>query len=159
PSRSMILIRSPDMGKKSREKKERIPQEPRVRAIGVAPVLWHVIVLLLVAFAVYVNAIGSDFVVDDNSQILRNPQIREWSYLPTIFSQSVWEFQGAEARGNYYRPLQLVTYMLTYFVFGLRPFGFHIVNILLHAAVTYLAYRVILSFFGNSWIAFGAALL
>src|SRR5262249_5797263 len=119
----------------------------------------HVVVLLVVAFAVYVNAIGADFVVDDNSQILRNPQIRDWSYVPTIFSQSVWEFQGADARGNYYRPLQLFTYMLTYFVFGLKPFGFHLVNILLHGAVTYLVYRVVLSLFGNSWVAFGAALL
>src|SRR5262245_56490103 len=148
------------MGRKSREKQQRRIQEPEVaRATAPTPVLWQTALLVLVAFVVYLNALGLGFAVDDNSQIVRNPQLRDWSYVPTMFSQSVWEFQGVGARGNYYRPLQLIAYMLTYFAFGLKPFGFHLVNIALHALVTYLVYRIILSLFGNVWTAFGGAVL
>ncbi len=87
-------------------------------------VLIPVAVILLVSFAVYVNALSNDFVYDDSSQVLKNYWIRDVRNLPKIFTKSVWAFQSAPVVSNYYRPVMNVVYMLNYHLFGLAPWGF-----------------------------------
>jgi len=102
-----------------------------------------ILILLLVSFAVYYNALFGAFVYDDKSQIVDNPWIRDISNIPTIFSRSVWSFRSGAAILQYYRPLMHIVYMLTYSLFGLNPLGFHLVNILFHCGVSVLVFLVI----------------
>jgi protein O-mannosyl-transferase len=102
-----------------------------------------ILILLLVSFAVYFNALFGDFVYDDTSQVVDNPWIRDIGNIPTIFSKSVWSFQPGITISNYYRPLMYMVYMLNYHVFGLKPWGFHLVNILFHCGVSVLVFLVI----------------
>jgi tetratricopeptide (TPR) repeat protein len=100
------------------------------------------LIIFLVSFAVYFNALFNDFVYDDNTQVLDNRWIRDVKYIPNIFSKNVWSFYGEPVVTNYYRPLMHLIFMLNYYVFGLRPWGFHLVNILFHAGVSVLVFVI-----------------
>jgi protein O-mannosyl-transferase len=104
-----------------------------------------ILILLLVSCAVYFNALSGNFVYDDTSQIVDNPWITNIRNIVTIFSKSVWSFQPG-AITNYYRPLMHMVYMLNYHIFGLKPWGFHLVNILFHCGVSVLVFLVIRRF-------------
>ena len=99
-----------------------------------------VAVLCLVAVGAYLNTLQGDFVYDDHTQVRDNPWIRDARHLVDIFTTSVWQFESASSTSNYYRPLMHVWYLLAYQLFGPAPWGFHLINILLHAAVTVLVF-------------------
>lgn len=88
------------------------------------------------AIAVYCNALLNGFVNDDENQILLNPWIRSWSFIPKIFHSSVWEFMGTRTVTDYYRPMMHLVNMLLYHVFGFQPAAYHLTMVLLHAANT-----------------------
>jgi tetratricopeptide (TPR) repeat protein len=102
-----------------------------------------ILILLLISFAVYFIALFDDFVYDDKSQIVDNPWIRDIRNIPTIFSGSVWSFRPGAAILKYYRPLMHIVYMFNYHLFGLKPWGFHLVNILFHCGVSVLVFLCI----------------
>ncbi len=100
-------------------------------------------ILLAISFGVYINTLWNGFVYDDSIQILQNHWIRDITYLPEIFEKGVWGFRGSSMTGsNYYRPMMHLIYMLDYLLFGFAPWGFHLVNVLLHMAVCVLVFFV-----------------
>lgn len=94
-----------------------------------------VITLFICAIACYANTLTNAFVYDDDQQILQNPYVKSWNYLPEIFTTNVWSFVGAAGSTNYYRPLMTLTYLVLWKSFGQLPFGFHLFNIFLNALV------------------------
>ncbi|HWR58172.1 MAG TPA: tetratricopeptide repeat protein, partial [Thermodesulfovibrionales bacterium] len=112
---------------------------PALRKIRLVPI----IILILVSFGAYFNTLFNDFVYDDNSQVIDNIWIRDVRYIPDIFSKSVWSFLPGNVTSNYYRPIMHIGYMVSYHIFGLKPLGFHLVNILLHSGVTVLVFLII----------------
>jgi len=100
----------------------------------------QVIIIICVSLGVYFNALFAGFVFDDMHQVLRNPWIKNVGSIPEIFMTDVWNFAGWAS--NYYRPLMHVSYMVSYYVFGLKPWGFHLVNILFHSGVAVLVFLV-----------------
>jgi Flp pilus assembly protein TadD len=91
--------------------------------------------LLLAAVALaYGNALGNEFVFDDELYILRNPQVTaptpENLFAPNKVS-------------NVYRPLTFATFAANWLAGGGSPLAFHLVNLLLHAVVTCLLYFVL----------------
>jgi tetratricopeptide (TPR) repeat protein len=96
--------------------------------------------LVAICCAVYANTLYNGFVYDDNGQILNNPWIKDFRFLPDIFTRSVWSFQAAPTMSNYYRPLMHVVALVNYHLFGFAPWGFHLVNVLLHAGTTVLVF-------------------
>ncbi len=98
-----------------------------------------VAVIVLVSVGTYGNTLFNGFVYDDTLQILDNHWIRDVRNIPQIFLSNVWGFSG-EHVSNYYRPLMHVIYMMTYYLFGLAPWGFHLMNVLLHAVSSVLVF-------------------
>lgn len=99
---------------------------------------------LIFAFGllVYIPATGYDFVVDDWILIVHNPFVRTANYLKEIFTQGFWSSQGIEGTIGFYRPLVQLTFLAERCVFGLRAAAFHLVNVLVHATVMVLVYRL-----------------
>ena len=122
---------------RSGSKKEKTSSVP-----ATAP-LHPIIVIVLVSLAAYSSVLFNGFVYDDNSQVIDNPWIKDLSHLGDIFSKSVWSFLSGSTISNYYRPFMHIGYMLTYQVFGLKPMGFHLVNLLVHAGVSVLVFLII----------------
>jgi protein O-mannosyl-transferase len=126
------------------------------------PVKWNrifnrhnlpLLVLALVAFAVYWPAMGHDFLInwDDRQYILENPAVRGFSFdnLIAAFTQNYV--------GNY-APLQIISYMIDYELWGMHPYGFIFSNILLHTANGILFYLLLRRVSGEKIWIFCAAL-
>jgi len=125
------------------------------------PLQWRswvwVALLFFGAVLPYANTLSNAFVYDDVSQILENPYIRSFHYLPKIFGSAVWSFTGSLSR--YYRPLMTFGYLLCYKAFGFSPAGFHLVSVLMHAATVCLIFTLTRRMFGDRTLALGTAAL
>ncbi len=90
------------------------------------------LVVFLAPFIVYSVTLAAGFVYDDNVQILTNPWIRDPGKIPRLFVSSTMSFLPGRT-ANTYRPVFYIVYMAEYMVFGLRAWGWHLVNIILHS--------------------------
>jgi tetratricopeptide (TPR) repeat protein len=117
------------------------------------------LLIFAAAWAVYWNSLDGQFVFDDTSIIENNPQIRGLgvSHLKQIFGSHYW--QTAAGQGGLYRPLVVFSYALNYAAGGLDPWGYHAVNVLLHALNAVLVFSVILELFANRSFALWSGLL
>ncbi len=111
------------------------------------------------AFLVFLPTLGYQFVYDDKPQILQNPAIHAWKYLPQYFTSHAWAELYPNVLGNYYRPLFLLWFRLNHAMFGLDPKGWHLTSILCHVAATCLVFALIARLAASRSIAFIAAAL
>lgn len=103
--------------------------------------------LLLLSLALYANTLFNGFVLDDHPQIEQNPYVRSFQNVPKIFTTSLWSFQGKESATNFHRPLLSFGYLLGYQAFGVSPYGYHLVNVLLNVAVVGLVWAISIRLF------------
>jgi tetratricopeptide (TPR) repeat protein len=91
----------------------------------------------LLAILLYLPTIGSGFVFDDEGAITQNPLLRDLRDLPRALVSPYWNLPGHGT--SLYRPLTTFSFALDRaLVRGFRPGWFHGVNLLLHAAATFL---------------------
>ena len=100
------------------------------------------LVLAALVFAAYSNALQGGFVYDDNEQIIENAWIKDFQHLPDIFSEHSFGFAKGKEHGTTYRPLVFTVYSIEYSLFGLAPWGWHLINILLHAVNTVIVFFI-----------------
>lgn len=106
-----------------------------------SPALWGLPLVLILAVVVFAPAVNFQFVFDDRYQILQNPTISSWSYLPGYFRSHIWSYGATMV--NYYRPLFLVTLRLWNSIVGLDPVGWHALPIALHLLNIGLVFTVV----------------
>ncbi len=99
--------------------------------------------LSLLAFIPYANTLRGGFVYDDYFQVVENPYVHSFHYLPEMFTTTVWSFQGAQGVTNYYRPLMTFGYLLTYQIAGPISFSFHLASIVLNVVVVLLVFSLV----------------
>jgi len=111
--------------------------------------VWPTAGLLLLVCLAHSSALTGGFVWDDDDYILNNPVLREPGGLARI-----WFDLGATPQ---YYPLVFTTFWLETRLWGFAPFGFHLVNVALHAATTVLLWRLLRALHApGAWL--GAAL-
>lgn len=135
----------------------RVPAGPLCRPLhNSAPHIhaWAICLIVVLAIVTFLNSLGGGFVFDDQRLIVENPAIRRFTDIPRLFSLPYWADQGMD---RLYRPVVMVTYALNYAIGGLNPFGYHLVNVLLHAGNSALVYLLLRSLFQSSVLAFLAA--
>jgi tetratricopeptide (TPR) repeat protein len=88
----------------------------------------------------YLAALRFDFVYDDVVQIVHNPILHSWRYLPRYFVEHNSASLLPDSLGNFYRPLVLSWKLINYELFGPNPFYWHLTNLALHTSVTALVY-------------------
>ncbi len=120
-----------------------------------SPALWLLAAATIAAAGIlmYLPTLRFEFVSwDDSSYVTQNPWIRGWTAenLRHIFTKPYFVS---------YMPLQLVSYVLDWSLWGLKPFGYHLQQILLHALDSVLAFELVRRLFGRFWLAAAAGLL
>ncbi|XP_017767612.1 PREDICTED: transmembrane and TPR repeat-containing protein CG4341-like [Eufriesea mexicana] len=97
----------------------------------------------LVATALYCNTLQAGFVYDDRRAILTNPDVLSSTPWSRLLENDFWG-TPLNDRGSHgsYRPLCVATFRLNHLLGGLDPWGYHLVNVALHAACTVLVVRV-----------------
>ena len=96
-----------------------------------------------VCFGIYANVLDADWVLDDWDNIVHNPSDR-WTELS--FSQLARTVTGATDR----RPVAHVSFGLNHYFGGLDVTGYHVVNLLVHAANGLLVYVLALQLFARA---------
>ena len=89
------------------------------------------LILSCVVVAVHANGLGGAFIFDDAPFIVNNPNIRSFS---NLFERNA----GQEARPTTYGSLAL-----NYAIGELDPFGYHVVNLLIHLLAALILFAVI----------------
>ncbi len=100
-----------------------------------------VIALALLCIILYGNTLWSPFVFDDLHSIQNNLFIKHPRYA-SLFFQGYYTSETIVQQGMF-RPLLLLTFALNYFFSGLRPLGYHLINILLHFLNAVLLYSLL----------------
>ena len=107
------------------------------RLSRVRPHLLPVFLLVLAVVAVYWQSLGYDFLRnwDDNHYILENADVQGfgWDRVQAVFTKYYV--------GNY-APVQMLSYMLDYWLWGFHASGYHFVNLAIHAVNGLLVYRL-----------------
>jgi protein O-mannosyl-transferase len=116
------------------------PTVTREDRSGEAPFAMKIFLCLLLAvatFVVFARVRGHDFVnYDDGTYVTRNPEVRAGLTRRSV----AWAFTATEA-GNWH-PLTWLSLQLDAQLYGLKPAGFHVTNLLLHVASTLLLFLV-----------------
>jgi tetratricopeptide (TPR) repeat protein len=92
------------------------------------------VVVALGAALGYAATLGYDFVWDDTLLIQRSWHLHQWRSLPLLLGSHLWA-EVSEA-SHYYRPLVTLSFFLDVQLWGLAPAGFHLTNLLAHAATS-----------------------
>ena len=80
--------------------------------------LLGLLVIAVVCFSVYSYSLKGAFLWDDETMILSNPAVTHQSFLSLFVNPLSLEF------ANYYRPLQMLSYKIDYFLWVLIPLVF-----------------------------------
>jgi protein O-mannosyl-transferase len=98
---------------------------------------------LLVAACVlsYANGLTGNFTYDDKAIVRDNPRIKTIAALPQIFTTHY--FGGGLGMATSYRPIDLLSFAVNYFIHGKFTFGYHAVNLALHTANTVLLFLLL----------------
>jgi len=128
-----------------------------ISSSNIKKVIGCAIFIFIATFSVYFNTMENDFIWDDEYLILNNSQVKSFSHIDNVFKTYVGF--GSENVNTFYRPLQELSNMLDYFLWGEDPMGFHLTNVLLHSAFAILAFIFIFYVSANIPVAFIAALL
>jgi tetratricopeptide (TPR) repeat protein len=113
--------------------------------------------VLAITAVTYVSTLRFDFVYDDYPQIVFNPFVKAWHYVPEYFVSSVWKQMAPFAPGNYYRPLFLLLLRVNYSIFANRPLGWHLVSLALHLLVTWQVFVLVRRMTGQFTLAWLSA--
>jgi Flp pilus assembly protein TadD len=97
--------------------------------------VWQASLIILLVVLAYLPALHNGFIWDDDSYVTENPTLHDLDGL-----RRIWFEVGAVPQ---YYPVVHTTFWLEYHLWGLNPFGYHLINVLLHAAVAILLWRVL----------------
>jgi len=104
------------------------------------------LVLAAITFAVFGQTLAHEFIdYDDNIYVYNNPVVARGLSLKGI----VWVFTHADC--NFYHPLTMLSLMGDNQLYGLHAGGYHLTNVLLHAASAILLFLILRQMTGALW--------
>lgn len=116
-------------------------------------------VVFVTCLACYLNSLRCGFVFDDMSAVKDNKDLRPHTPITNLLWNDFWGTpMHKEQSHKSYRPLCVLTFRLNYALHELQPFGYHLVNIILHGVVTIMYLRFCQHFL-SELASFVAALL
>jgi len=110
------------------------PRDAQPSAAGIPLVAAGAILLLTVV--AYLPVLRAGYIWDDDDYITRNETLRSVDGL-----RQIWLVPRALPQ---YYPLVHTTFWCEYHLWGLSPYGYHVVNVLLHATSALLLWRLLL---------------
>lgn len=92
--------------------------------------------IAIFSLLIYANTFENGFTYDDYGTMVNNPFIKDLQNLPSLFTKGYITFSGEIT----YRPVATFTYFIDYALYGVKPWGYHLTNVLLHASNGILLY-------------------
>lgn len=141
---------------KTRKRQPEPKKEPLV-PIKKGAILLSIALIIILGFVAYSNSLNGDLLWDDHYLVKKNLFIKNLSYLPNIFTENIGS--GGKGKFSFYRPLQMLTYMLDYSLWGMDVRGYHLTNILLHILVALGIYWFINMLYSNNLLSLFTSIL
>src|SRR3989338_7757020 len=91
--------------------------------------LLPILLILIISIAIYSNTLKNGFVYYDEFTIVNNTLIKNFSNISKLFTK---EYFTTSAEMSY-RPVVTFTYFIDYSLYGIKPWGYHLTNLILHA--------------------------
>ncbi|MBN1794807.1 MAG: tetratricopeptide repeat protein [Candidatus Omnitrophica bacterium] len=91
-----------------------------------------IVICVLSGMLAYLQALAAPLLWDDEITVSLNQFIRDWKFFPKIWSSPA--NRGGGEPGNFYRPIQDISFMADYTLWRLNPLGYHLTNLLIHLA-------------------------
>lgn len=113
-----------------------------------------ILLLVVVGFLTYAPTLRNQLFWDDDDNIVKNVYIKDFRYLPQLFTRS--QIEGSLGQvSNQYRPLLMLVFAIEYHLWGLWAPGYHLVNVLLHVingilVYTFIKFLLRISHFSNA---------
>ncbi len=118
--------------------------ELRARRKVAADVAWGGLLTVLV-LAAYATALRGGYIWDDGNYLTQNPLMGSWRGLERIWLTT---------QTPQYYPMVFTSFWIENLLWGLHPFGYHLVNVLLHGASAVLVWRLLKRFeVPGAWLA------
>lgn len=95
--------------------------------------------IFALALLAYVNSFPGAFILDDHTIVEFNPLVTSFDPIAILRS----EYWGPNLHSGLYRPLTIFSLALNQALLGPAPWGFHLVNLLLHGSVALLLFVVL----------------
>src|SRR5262245_20262035 len=107
--------------------------------------VWILSGFIVLGVAAYARVLNSWFLSDDMGIGLVVPDGKHvaWDHVLRVFHMD-WGARGDWAAMRYYRPLIILSQAIDAIVWGVRPFGFHLTNVVFHGINAFLLYRIAL---------------
>ena len=135
------------------KKQKKHPSSPKT-TVTLNPL--HYVLLLLVPFLVFGRVLFFGYVMhDDDKMITENPVLEQGFNLSTAFKTDAWFM---DARIELYRPWQSITYMVDYALGKENAFIYHLHNLLVFIAGTFLLFYF-LQYYFKPMVAWAGAML
>ncbi len=115
--------------------------------------LFGCFVVFLLGTLLFAHGFGFPLVRDDHVVIESDSRIRSFAGAGEILTTHYWS--GSKNAGGLYRPVPLLTFLFNYQIGGLHPFGYRLVNALLHGLVSAVVFWLVLRLRGGTraaWI-------
>ncbi|MFZ1932133.1 MAG: tetratricopeptide repeat protein [Thermoguttaceae bacterium] len=128
----------------SRRAEKAAPPKPRASQRRAALLVCGL--LLLAVWFVFAQTIDFGFVnYDDEMNLSGNPAIRQGLSAEGI------RWARTTTHGSQWAPVTWISYLADYQLYGLKPHGYHLTNVLLHSATTVLLFLVLWRMTGRLW--------
>jgi tetratricopeptide (TPR) repeat protein len=95
--------------------------------------------IVLLCMLAYLPAMQGKFLWDDLYLVGANPFFRSPRFVLEVFRHYLF----VDSFSAYYRPVQNISYMLDYLIWDQQEFGYHLSNVLFHAASAFFLYLVL----------------
>ncbi len=143
--------------KEGKEKKEIGLRKEAKTPIKKQTIFISIILIIILGFTVYSNSLNGEFIWDDEFLVKDNAYIKSWSRISNIFTKNIAASVGKQS--SFYRPLQIFTYAIDYFLWRLNVKGYHLTNILLHILVALSIYWLINILYDNRLLSLFTSIL
>ncbi|XP_047132162.1 protein O-mannosyl-transferase tmtc2 isoform X1 [Hydra vulgaris] len=115
--------------------------------------LYSCIFIFLFAFICYSNTLSSEFVYDDTRAILANQDLLPSKPWHNLLFNDFWGTPLSHSGSHKsYRPVCVFSFRLNYLFGQLNPWGYHLVNVILHGIVSCLFTYFCLLFYNKKWV-------
>ena len=116
---------------------------------------WNVLCLviaifILIGLGIYFNSLQNDFHYDDGHHIVKNFYIRSLGNIPLFFTEPK-TFSSLSGQFRHYRPLVLLSYAVNYYLAGLNPIGYHLINLGFHIGSAFMVFLIMRVMVANGW--------
>ncbi len=118
--------------------------------------LLYLAALIAIGALLYLPSFQIPFLWDDKFLIIEDRFLRSWRFLPDLFGAA---FYSEVFHQSYYRPLQGVSFLIDYQLWGLSPAGFHLTSLAIHLTNGALVYALAWALTARRLPAFVAGLI